>query len=76
MDFRILNEFSVGDVLLDLFHCGEIVVHPVLFAFTGLASCMRNGKSKLVVGEAFHQHFNEGTLSYARRATKDDWLQR
>jgi len=62
MHFGVLDEFSVRNVLFDLFHRREIVVDTVLFARTWRARGVRNREAKLIVGEALLQHFNQSAF--------------
>lgn len=70
MYFSILDEFSLFNVLLDLFDSCKIVMHAVLLSWTRRTRRVRNGKTKLVVRKSILQHFDKRSLTYTRRATK------
>lgn len=65
MNFGVLNEFPVRDVLFDLFHRCEVVVNTVLFARTRRTRGVRDREAKLIVGKPLLQHFNQSAFTDA-----------
>ncbi len=63
VNFGVFYELSTGNLFLNVVDCSKMVVDAIDFAFPWLPCRMRDTKSQLIIGEAFHQHFNQSTFS-------------
>jgi hypothetical protein len=70
MHLCMFNKLSLRNILLHLVNRGEVIVDAIDFSLARLASCVRDRKAKLIVGETLHEHINQRPFSYSAGACK------
>ena len=74
VNFRVLDEFAVGNVPLHVRDGREVVVHAVLLAFPRGSRRVTDAEPELIVGEALLQQVDQRALADAGRAANDHGL--
>mmetsp|Transcript_30358 Transcript_30358/g.71057 ORF Transcript_30358/g.71057 Transcript_30358/m.71057 type:complete len:243 (-) Transcript_30358:145-873(-) len=69
MDLGILDELVLVNLLFDILHCGEVVMHPILLAVPRRPGRVADGEAK-GIRILLHEFVDERSLADTRRAAE------